>query len=240
MRLRQLLAYLQSPTYALAPTNVVPGIVVLGIVAVGTAAIFRLGFWIAAVTLGFFLWTILALRGYRKALHRLPHAAFRTDAAQEWFHQVRAFADDGSLESRADPRMAVEIEGCADAHHRIAVSLSTDGWRKRCKTSEDWRAIALESQMLADDLMADALLVSRPLFRPKGGRHATFEKRCGDPTFGTRELAQLRLIRSKLERLAVELADEPVLLEQAGAYERTLAYLDDLRRAEEEVARLSG
>jgi|GEM_PF-3722828 len=76
---------------------------------------------------------------------------------------------------------------------------------------------------------------------------ATFEKRCADPEYARRELGLLQVIRARIERLAAQIierlaaqiADDPAALEQADAYERTMRYLEDLRQAEEEVARLS-
>jgi|GEM_PF-6423162 len=170
MRLRQLIAYLQSPSYRLSPTDVTPLIVVFALGATGFAMVLR--FWWGAfmIVAGSALVIWLAQRAHRAALMSLSHATFRTPESQEWFSTVRGFADDGSLESRADPRMAIELEACADAHHRIITALEAPTWKQKSKGSEGWRTVAVESRLIAEDLMADALLVSRCLFRPKGGR----------------------------------------------------------------------
>jgi hypothetical protein len=187
------------------------------------------GFW-WAVGLVLFGMGAMILAVWFSESRKAPRAA-AVDWTQEFaahpegaglLEELRFFEAQGRLDERTHPALIGLLERGARAVHEVANAPAGDAQIRAIKA--------------AQGALVDCVWIGRGLFQRKGGRAATFQKRCADPAYGASALAAISAIIADVEALAAGLHGEA-----AGAgydrapLERTLRHIEELRRAEAEL-----
>ncbi len=116
--------------------------------------------------------------------------------------RLQEFRERGELSSRAHPIALRILEDAANTRHRVLKLCQSPKWKNsRAKT-----ALGDEIEEAINTALHDLIALSRPLFRPKGGRTVTWGNRFADPRFGARQLAAMEDILAELHALEESLA----------------------------------
>ncbi len=136
--------------------------------------------------------------------------------------ELRFFESQGRLNERTHPALIGLLERGARAVNEVEKAPAGDSQKRSLKA--------------AQGALVDCIWIGRGLFQRKGGRAATFQKRCADPEYGAPALAAIAAIVADIEALAAGLNGQ-----EAGAgfdrapLERTLRHIEERRRAEAEL-----
>jgi hypothetical protein len=112
------------------------------------------------------------------------------------------FRERGELSSRAHPDALRILEEAASSRYRVLKLCETPKWN----SSRDKDTLRQEIENTLNTALHDMIAVSRPLFRPKGGRTLTWKNRFADPNFGVRQLTAIQDILAELHALESSLA----------------------------------
>lgn len=116
--------------------------------------------------------------------------------------RLQEFRERGELSSRAHPVALRILEDAASTRHRVLKLCQSPKW----KNSREKKALGEEIEETVNTALHDLIALSRPLFRPKGGRTVTWKNRFADPSFGARQLAAMEDILAELHALEESLA----------------------------------